>query len=82
MSLAAIAFFVVGITLLVFAKQLSTLKSNAWRRFYQRRPDAAAANPLSKFAGTEKSIKTGAMMWRIVGVLLIINGLLRLLPTK
>jgi hypothetical protein len=78
MSPSALAFFVIGIALVVFAKRISTLKSSAWQRFYH----AASANPLSKHAGTETSIKTGATMWRLIGILLIINGLLRLLPAN
>jgi hypothetical protein len=82
MPLSAAAFFAVGILLIVFARQVSTLKTNAWARFYRNRPKAAAVNPLSKHAGTEASVKTGAFMWRLIGGLLVLNGFLRLLPSK
>lgn len=61
-----------------FARQISTLKSSAWARFYKRHPDAAQRNPLSVHAGTEQSIRLGAVMWRIVGAAIILNGLIRL----
>jgi len=61
-----------------FARQISTLKSSAWARFYQRHPRAAEKNPLSVHAGTERSIRIGAVMWRIVGAAIVLNGLIRL----
>lgn len=68
----------VGITVFAFAKQVSTLKSSAWAQFYQRHPKAAERNPLSVHAGTERSIRLGAFMWRLVGIVIIFNGLIRL----
>ena len=61
-----------------FAKQISTLKSSAWARFYQRHPKAAERNPLSVHAGTERSIRVGAFMWRVIGAIIAFNGLIRL----
>jgi len=75
----ALAFFLIAIgILLVFARQISTLKSAAWARFYQRHPQAAEKNPLSVHAGTERSIRLGAFMWRIIGAAIVLNGLIRL----
>jgi hypothetical protein len=75
-----LAFSLIGIGILVFvlARQISTLKSSAWARFYQRHPRAAEKNPLSVHAGTERSIRLGAFMWRIVGAAIALNGLIRL----
>jgi hypothetical protein len=67
-----------GTTVFAFAKKISTLKSSAWARFYQRHPKAAERNPLSVHAGTERSIRLGAFMWRLVGVAIILNGVIRL----
>ena len=76
----AVAFSLILIGILVFAlaRQISSLKSSAWARFYQRHPGAAEKNPLSVHAGTERSIRLGAVMWRIVGAAIILNGLIRL----
>ena len=76
----ALAFSLIAIGILVFvlARQISTLKSSAWARFYQRHPQAAEKNPLSVHAGTERSIRLGAVMWRIVGAAIALNGLIRL----
>jgi hypothetical protein len=62
----------------LFARQISTVKSSAWARFYQRHPQAAEKNPLSVHAGTERSIRLGTMMWRIVGAAIVLNGAIRL----
>ncbi len=74
------AFFLIaaGITVFGFAKQISTLKSSAWARFYQRHPKAAERNALSVHAGTERSIRLGAFMWRVIGAIIAFNGLIRL----
>jgi len=76
----ALAFFLIAIGALVFvfARQISTLKSSAWARFYQQHPRAAEKNPLSVHAGTERSIRLGAIMWRIVGAAIVFNGVIRL----
>jgi hypothetical protein len=74
------AVFLIAAGVLVFslARQISTLKSSAWARFYQRHPLAAEKNPLSVHAGTERSIRLGALMWRIIGAAIVLNGLIRL----
>jgi hypothetical protein len=74
----AFSLIAIGILVFVFARQISTLKSSAWARFYQRHPQAAEKNPLSVHAGTERSIRLGAVMWRIVGAAIVLNGLIRL----
>jgi hypothetical protein len=67
-----------GIVVFAFARQISALKSRAWARFYRRHPGAAETNPLSVHAGTERSIRLGAVMWRIVGAAIVLNGVIRL----
>jgi hypothetical protein len=74
----AVFLIAVGITVFVFARQISTLKSSAWARFYRRHPSAAEKNPLSVHAGTERSIRLGAVMWRIAGAAIALNGVVRL----
>lgn len=74
----AVLLIAVGILVFLSARRLSTWKSSAWARFYQRHPHAAEKNPLSVHAGTEKSIRVGAMMWRIIGIAIALNGFLRL----
>ena len=74
----AIFLIALGVLVFAFARQFSTWKSSAWARFYQRHPQAAEKNPLSVHAGTEKSIRVGAIMWRIIGVAIALNGVLRL----
>jgi hypothetical protein len=74
----AYSLIVIGVLVVAFARRISTLKSSAWARFYQRHPNAAEKNPLSAHAGTERSIRLGAVMWRIVGAAIILNGLIRL----
>jgi hypothetical protein len=74
----ALSLIGIGVSVIVFARQISTLKSSAWARFYQRHPRAAEKNPLSVHAGTERSIRLGAFMWRIVGAAIAFNGLIRL----
>jgi len=73
----AILLIGIGAAVIASARQISTLKSSAWRRFYKRHPVSAEMNPLSKRAGTERSIRVGAMMWRIVGAAIVLNGLMR-----
>ena len=68
----------VGVIVFAFARKISALKSTAWARFYQRHPRAADKNPLSVHAGTERSIRLGAVMWRTVGAAIVLNGLIRL----
>lgn len=67
----------IGVAVIASARRISTLKSSAWARFYKRHPVAAEKNPLAKHAGTERSIRLGAMMWRIVGAAIVLNGLIR-----
>ena len=74
----AVVLIGIGFAVVVSARRISTLKSSAWARFYKRHPAAAETNPLSKHSGTERSIRLGAMMWRIVGAAIVLNGLLRL----
>jgi hypothetical protein len=68
-----------GIAVFGFARQISALKSSAWAGFYQRHPKAAERNPLSVHAGTQRSIRLGAFMWRVIGIGIALNGLIRLL---
>lgn len=75
----AVLLMGIGFAVIASARQISTLKSSAWARFYNRHPVAAEKNPLSKHAGTERSIRLGALMWRIVGAAIVLNGLIRLL---
>ena len=74
----AFSLIAIGVLVFAFARQISTLKSSAWARFYQRHPRAAEKNPLSVHAGTDRSIRLGALMWRIIGAVIILNGLIRL----
>jgi len=74
----AVFLIAAGVTVFGFAKQISTLKSSAWARFYQRHPKAAERNPLSVHAGTERSIRVGAFMWRVIGAIVAFNGLIRI----
>ena len=76
--LVAVLLILLGISVFVFAKRISTLKSTAWARFYQHHPKAAERNPLSVHAGTERSIRLVALMWRLVGVGILLNGFIRL----
>jgi len=62
----------VGVIVFAFARKISAL------RFYQRHPKAAEKNPLSVHAGTDRSIRLGAFMWRVVGLGILLNGLIRL----
>jgi len=57
--LEAILLIVFGFTVFAFASKISTLKSTAWARFYQRNSKAAERNLLSVHAGTERSIRLG-----------------------
>lgn len=77
-NLLPFTLIVAGSTLILLARRISTFKSNAWTRFYRSHPKAAEVNPLAHHAGSEKSIALGAFMWRLGGVLLVLNGLLRL----
>jgi len=74
----AVFLIAFGIVVFAFARQISTLKSSAWARFYRRHPAAAEKKPLSVHAGTERSIRLGAVMWRIVGAAIVLNGVIRL----
>lgn len=73
----AVLLIAAGTAIFGFAKHISTLKSSAWARFYQRHPKAAERNPLSVHTGTERSTRLGAFMWRLVGIAIILNGLIR-----
>lgn len=70
----AFSLIAIGFLVFVFSRQISTLKSSAWARFYQRHPRVAEKNPLSVYAGTELSIRLGAFMWRIVGAAIALNA--------
>jgi len=70
---------IAGLVLIVFANAISRIKTEGWAAFYRKHPHAAAANPLSGYAGSEKSKRLGSFMWRLNGALLIFLGLLRLL---
>lgn len=74
----ALFLIATGIAVFSFARKISTLKSSAWARFYQRHPKAAKGNPLSVHAGTERSIRVGAFMWRVIGIVIAFNGFIRL----
>jgi hypothetical protein len=69
----AVLLIAAGTTVFAFARQISALKSSAWARFYQHHPKAAKRNPLSVHAGSERSIRMGAFMWRLVGAVIILN---------
>jgi hypothetical protein len=75
----AIVLLVIGLLVMVMATKISTWKTQAWARFYARHPDAAQQNPLSKHAGSERSIRLGAAMWRLIGGLILLNGVIQLL---
>lgn len=77
-KLWAIALVGVGLAVFVMARHISTWKTTGWTKFYARHPVAAAKNPLSKHAGSERSIRVGAFMWRLVGGLIAVRGLLQL----
>src|ERR1700730_12616511 len=77
--LLAVLLIAVGVTVFAFARKISILKSTAWARFYQHHPKAGERNPLSVHAGTERSIRLGALMWRSVGVAILLNGLIQLM---
>src|SRR5579862_7433496 len=67
-----------GVVVFAFARKISTLKSSAWARFYQRHPRAVEKNALSVHAGTERSIRLGAFMWRMVGIAIACRWILRI----
>jgi hypothetical protein len=68
----------IGLAVFLMARNISTWKTTRWAKFYARHPAAAAKNPLSKHAGTERSMRLGAFMWRLIGGLIALSGLLRL----
>ena len=76
------ALIIFGVITLLGAKQISRLKSTAWRTFYRNHPKAAAMNPLSGYAGTELSIAVGARYWSWIGILSLAGGLLILTGKK
>jgi len=76
-DLLGLLYVVVGATLVLFARRISEWKSNQRKEWYERHPRAAEVNRLSRFAGTEVSIRTGAVFWRIIGALLLVTGVLR-----
>jgi len=46
--------------------------------FLSAASEGRGKNPLSVHAGTERSIRLGAVMWRIVGAAIALNGVVRL----
>ena len=74
----AVILLGVGVSIFAMARQIATWKTRAWARFYARRPEAAERNPLSKHAGTERSVRLGTFMWRVAGVGIALNGIIRL----
>jgi hypothetical protein len=73
------AVILVGLGVLIFAmaRHIATWKTLAWARFYAHHPGAAEKNPLSKHAGSDRSIRLGTFMWRLVGVGIALNGFIR-----
>ena len=65
-----------GMTIFAMARRIATWKTRAWAGFYARHPRAAEKNPLFKHAGTERSVRLGTFMWRLIGVVITLNGLL------
>ena len=76
--LLAVLLIAVGVSVFAFAKKISILKSTAWA-LYRHHPKAGERNPLSVHAGTERSLRLGALMWRLVGVAIMLNGLIQLM---
>jgi hypothetical protein len=74
------AVILVGLGVLIFAmaRHIATWKTRAWAKFYVQHPGAAEKNPLSKHAGSDRSIRLGTFMWRVVGVAIALNGVIRL----
>lgn len=74
----AIILIGLGGAVFAMARQIATWKTRAWAKFYAQHPGAAERNPLSKHAGSDRSVRLGMLMWRLVGVGIAVNGLLRL----
>src|ERR1700722_4160937 len=74
----AIILLGVGVAVFAMARQIATWKTRAWAKFYAQHPGAAKKNPLSKHAGSDRSVRLGTFMWRLVGGAIAGNGLLRL----
>ncbi len=74
----AIMLLGVGVAVFALARQIATWKTGAWAKFYAQHPRAAEKNPLSKHAGSDRSIRLGTFMWRLVGVAIALNGIIRL----
>lgn len=73
----AVILLVLGVLVFAMARQIATWKTRAWAKFYAQHPKAAEKNPLSKHAGTDRSIRLGTFMWRLVGVAITLNGIIR-----
>jgi hypothetical protein len=74
----AIILLGVGVAVFAMARQIATWKTRAWAKVYAQHPGAGERNPLSKHAGSDRSVRLGTFMWRLVGVAIAVNGLLRL----
>jgi len=74
----AVILLGLGASIFAMARQIATWKTRAWGKFYVQHPGAAEKNPLSKHAGSDRSIRLGTMMWRAVGVAIALNGVIRL----
>jgi hypothetical protein len=73
----AIILIGLGVAIFAMARQIATWKTRAWAKFYAQHPGAAEKNPLSKHAGSDRSVRLGTFMWRLVGGAIALNGLLR-----
>jgi len=74
----AVILLGLGASIFAMARKIATWKTRAWAKFYVQNPGAAEKNPLSKHAGSERSVRLGTFMWRLVGVAIALNGLLQL----
>ena len=74
----AVILLGLGASIFAMARHIATWKTRAWAKFYVQHPGAAEKNPLSKYAGSDRSIRLGTFMWRVVGVAIALNGAIRL----
>jgi hypothetical protein len=55
----AIILLGLGVSIFAMARQIAKWKTRAWAKFYAQHPGAAERNPLSKHAGSDRSVRLG-----------------------
>jgi hypothetical protein len=63
-----------GVAVFAMARQIATWKTRAWAKFYSQHPGAAERNPLSKHAGSDRSVRLGTFMWRVAHPCVLCKG--------